>query len=48
MIGEIVGAIDQGEMRKGLWEISDLPTRSNVIFFGEQADVVAKGDQAFE
>jgi len=36
------GRSDQGEMRECLREIAELPPRMRIVFFREQADIVAK------
>ena len=41
-IVQIQGRSDESEMRKRLREITDLPPRMRIVFFREQADVVAK------
>ena len=39
---------DQGEMRKCLREIANLPPRTGIILFRKQANIVAKRQQALE
>src|SRR5579863_9295822 len=45
---EIVRSIDQRDMSKGLREISQLAAKNGIVFFGEQADVVAHIQQTSE
>jgi hypothetical protein len=39
---------DERKMRKRLREVSDLPLCSRIVLFREQADIVAKRQQALE
>ncbi len=39
---------DQRQMRERLWEVSDLSTQRRLVFLGQQSQVVAQFQQAFE
>ena len=45
---QIQCAVDQADVTVGLREISEHPSQHRVVFFGEQADVVAARQQALE
>src|SRR5437763_1933285 len=46
--GQVVGGVDQCDVREGLREISDLPTEARVVLLCEKSDIVAQGQQALE
>ena len=35
-------------MRKRLWKIPDMPTSAGVVLLGQEADIVAQREEAFE
>src|ERR1700759_1315295 len=43
--GQVVGGVDQCDVREGLWEVSDLPTEARVVLFCEKSDIVAQRQQ---
>jgi hypothetical protein len=45
---QVQGRYDQGDMRERLRKISDLPPHVRIVLLGEQADIVAKRQQALE
>ena len=45
---QIVGAVDQSHVRKGLRKIADQAFGARIVFLTEQADFVAKPDQPTE
>src|SRR6266446_8742482 len=45
---QVQGGSDEGHMRERLRKISDLPPRPRVVLLREQADIVAKRQQALE
>ena len=45
---EIVGRVDQRQMRERLGEIAQLAAIVWIVFLGEQPDVVAQRQQAIE
>src|SRR5215470_16851268 len=47
-IMQVQGGSDESQMRERLREIADQPPRMGIVFFREQADVVAERQQAFE
>src|SRR5689334_5885673 len=46
--GQVVGGVDQGDVREGLRKISDLAREARVEFLGEQSDIVAQRQQTLE
>ena len=38
---EVVGGVDQGDVREGLREVADQASRTHVVLFRQQSDVVA-------
>jgi hypothetical protein len=46
--GQVMRAVHQGDMRKSLRKIPDQAAPRNVVFFREQADIVAKIDELVE
>ncbi len=42
---QIIGAVDQREMREGLRKIADQALELRIVFLAQQADIVAKPDQ---
>src|ERR1700730_7232674 len=45
---QVQGRYDQGDMRERLRKISDLAPHVRIVLLGEQADIVAKRQQALE
>src|SRR5579862_1043657 len=41
----IVRRVDERDMAEGLWKIPELAAKSGIVFFGEQADVIAQIEQ---
>src|SRR5260370_4300194 len=46
--GQVVGSVDQRDVREGLWKISDLATEARVVLLREKSDIVAQRQQALE
>src|SRR5271167_2878973 len=46
--GQVVGGIDQRDVREGLWEVPDLAREVRVVLLCEKSDIVAQGQQALE
>jgi hypothetical protein len=40
--------VDEGQVRKGLREVAQLPSCDRIVFFCEQTDVVAIGQEPIE
>src|SRR6266852_7781097 len=47
-IVQVQSRSDESKMRKRLREVADLPLCSRIVLFREQADIIAKRQQAFE
>ena len=45
---QIVGRVDQREMREGLRKIAQLPLGGRVVFLGQKSYVVAHGQKSFK
>src|SRR5437762_14361751 len=45
---QVMGRIDQRDMREGLREIADLPAGSGVVFLRQQSEIVAQIEKPFE
>src|SRR5262249_12499113 len=43
-----VGAVDERDMREGLWEVPEEELGVGVVLFGEEAEIVAHAQQALE
>ena len=39
---QVMGRVDQREVREGLRKISQLPALGGIVLFGQKADVVAQ------
>src|SRR5271169_5999934 len=46
--GQVVGGVDQRDMREGLWEVSDLAREARVELLCEKSDIVAQRQQTLE
>ena len=47
-VRQVVGGIDQRDMREGLRKVPNLPSPRDVILLRQQPDIVAKGQQTLE
>src|ERR1700681_1915506 len=48
VLPQVVGGIDQGDMGKRLWKVTDHTAAPRVVFLGEQAEIVAQRQQTIE
>src|SRR5262245_21165572 len=46
--GQVVGGVDESDMREGLWEVADQTAGLDVVLFRQQAEVVAQLEQSIE
>lgn len=45
---QVMCGVHKSHMRKGLWEVAQLPLPARVVFLGKQSHIVAQGQQALE
>ena len=45
--GQVMGGVDQRDVREGLRVIADQPSCDWIVFLGKQTDVVAQFEQSF-
>ena len=46
--GQIMGGVDQRDVREGLRVIADLPSCDWIVFLGEETDIVPQREQSLE
>src|SRR5690349_9428807 len=46
--GQVVGGVDQRDVRESLWEVSDLAREARVVLLCKKSDIVAQRQQALE
>lgn len=45
---QVVGGVDEANVRERLWEVPELTLLPGIIFFGKQPEVVSNGQEALE